>query len=104
MKKLNFDELKDLIEVDPDKAEEYRIAIIQDFIARLPEEKQERMRATQWRLDQELRRIKNPIARMNFIYGKMMDSFLELDEKLQEAVAPGGLNEKLLDFSDKNSI
>ena len=104
MKKLSFDELKDLIIADPDKAEVYRIAVIEDFIEGLPEEKQDYARRFQWRLDGELRKIKNPIARMNMISGKMWDSFLEMNDLLQDATAPNGLNSKLLDLGSKSSI
>ena len=104
MEKLSFDELKDLIVEDPDKAEEYRIAVIQELIETLPEDRQELARRKQWRLDQELRRIKNPIARMNFIGGKMWDSFLDLNEVLTEATSENGLNQKLLDIDPENTI
>ena len=82
MKKLTFDELKDLVIADPDKAEAYRIAVIEDLIEGLPEEKQNYARQFQWKLDGELRKIKNPIARMNMIGGKMWDSFLEMNNRL----------------------
>ena len=82
MKKLSFDELKDLVIADPDKAEAYRIAVIEDFIDGLPEEKQDYARRFQWRLDGELRKIKNPIMRMNLINEKMWGSFLEMNDVL----------------------
>ena len=82
MKKLTFDELKDLVIADPDKAEAYRIAVIEDLIEGLPEDKQNYARQFQWKLDGELRKIKNPIARMNMIGGKMWDSFLEMNNRL----------------------
>jgi hypothetical protein len=104
MKKLSFDELKDLVIADPDKAEAYRIAVIEDFIDGLPEEKQDYARRFQWKLDGELRKIKNPIARMNMIGGTMWDSFLEMNNMLGDATAENGLNSKLLDLCPEKDI
>ena len=104
MKKLSFDELKDLIIADPDRAEAYRIAVIEDFIEGLPKDKQDYARHFQWKLDGELRKIKNPIARMNMIGGKMWDSFLDMNTILNDATAPNGLNQKLLDLCVEKDI
>ncbi len=38
---------------------------LEDFLASFPKEKQQRMRAIQWRLEQDLCKYKDPIARMN---------------------------------------
>lgn len=102
MEKLSFDELKELIETDEEQAEEYRVALIQDFISTLPEERQQRMRAFQWRLDQEMRKIKNPLVRAQFVFGCMMDSLMKMDDTLQRTVPV--LSEKLLDLQKKSSI
>ena len=79
---LNFDELSELWRNDTEAAEAYHRAIIDDFILGLPEEKQERARGLQWRIDQELRKYKNPISRMNRMVELMWESFFELNSAL----------------------
>ena len=63
--KYDFDYLKDLYKKDPEKFNEVTKEMINDFIESLPEEKQDVYRARQWRLEQELNKIKDPIERMN---------------------------------------
>ena len=60
--KLNFDQMKDM---SPDELEEYKKKLIETYITSLPEEKQHRLRQLQWKIDGELRKYKDPIARMN---------------------------------------
>jgi hypothetical protein len=67
----DFDYLKGLHEEDPEKFAEVTAQMIEDFINGLPEEKQAIHRAKQWRLEQELGKFKDPIARMN----KMVELF-----------------------------
>jgi len=99
MKKLNFDELMIL---SPEAAEEYRWAVIEDFIIGLPEDKQYRMRAYQWRLNQGLKKYKDPIVRMNRCFSLMWESLERLDDALQEHLPE--LNSKLLDSAPEKSI
>lgn len=58
---LDFDHLLQLAEEDPARFENMRQAAIDDFISTLPEERQERMRRLQWRIDQE-RRNRTPLS------------------------------------------
>jgi len=99
MKKLSFDEL---MKLSPEKAEEYRLAVIEDFITGLPEGSQQRMRAFQWRLRQGLKRHKDPIIQMNRCFTLMWESFGRLDDALQEHLPE--LNSKLLDSESEKSI
>ncbi|MES9991544.1 MAG: DUF3135 domain-containing protein [Candidatus Thiodiazotropha sp.] len=58
---LDFDHLLQLAETDPMLFEDMRQAAIDDFISNLPEERQQRMRRLQWRIDQE-RRNRSPLS------------------------------------------
>jgi hypothetical protein len=58
---LDFDHLLKLAERDPIRFEDLRQAAIDDFIATLPHERQQRMRQLQWRIDQE-RRNRSPLS------------------------------------------
>lgn len=62
---VTFDELKTLFETDPPAAELKAKEIIDDYITTLEPEKQARAQAFQWRIQQDLRKFKDPIARMN---------------------------------------
>jgi hypothetical protein len=99
MKKLSFDEL---MKLSPDAAEEYRLAVIEDFITGLPEGSQQRMRAFQWKLEHDLKRFKDPIYRTNRMFTLMWESFERLDVVLQERLPE--LNANLLDIPPENSI
>jgi len=102
MKKLNFDELMKLIETDEEAAEEYRVTVIRDFIDKLPEGRQEKMLRFQYLLDEELKTITDPMARLNFVTACMLDSLLEMKDILEDA-APK-IEEKLLDIQAESSI
>ena len=65
MTNLDFDFLKELYQEDPEQFYEYTRNAIDTFIASLPEDRQRRARGIQWRLDMELRKYKDPVARMN---------------------------------------
>jgi len=62
MTKLNFDQMKDMT---PDELIAYKEKLIENYISSLPEEKQHRLRQLQWKIDGELRKYKDPIAKMN---------------------------------------
>jgi len=71
-----FDELVELCKTDPDAFEEYRITQIDKAITDMCgacEEAQSRCRRYQWRLEQDLNKFKNPIAR----YNRMVELFWE---------------------------
>lgn len=55
----------------PEQFTRYKQEIIEDFFAHIPEENQHRLRAIQWRLDRELEKYTDPVAR----YNKMVELF-----------------------------
>lgn len=61
----DFDYLMNLYKEDPDEFEKVTSAMIDDVINRRPEKDREVYRARQWRLEQELSKIKCPLERMN---------------------------------------
>ena len=104
MEILETDDLARLWQEDPDKAEEYHRAIIEDYILGLPEDKQERARGLQWRIDQDLRRFKDPIARMNRMCELMWSSFFDLNNALNGKLPEDRPTAKVLDFPAPGSI
>lgn len=78
----DFDTLSRLAQEDPEAFEEYRKATLQSFFLSLPEEHRKRLEQLQWRLDGELLHIKDPLARMNHVMGKMFESVYELNDLL----------------------
>ncbi len=68
-----FNYLKDLFVKDPEEFKKVTDKMISDFIDSVPPEKQKKLERKQWRLDHELGKIKNPLARMN----KMVNIFWE---------------------------
>lgn len=66
-----FDELKTLFETDPPAAEEKVKEILEEYIQTLEPERQQRARAFNWKIQQDLRNFKDPVARMN----KMVEMF-----------------------------
>ena len=68
--KLDFDQMKDMT---PDELLAYKEKLIETYISSVPEERQQRLRQLQWKIDGELRKYKDPIAKMN----KMAELFWE---------------------------
>ncbi|MCU7929809.1 MAG: DUF3135 domain-containing protein [Candidatus Thiodiazotropha sp. (ex Codakia rugifera)] len=60
-RKFDFDHLLNLAKRDPVRFEDMRQEAIDDFIATLPADRQQRMRQLQWRIDQE-RRNRSPLS------------------------------------------
>ena len=104
MEILETDDLARLWREEPGKAEAYHRAIIEDFILGLPEDKQERARGLQWRIDQELRKYKDPVARMNRMCELMWESFFDLDSALHGKLPEDRPKAKVLDFPAPGSI
>ena len=77
-----FNELSDLYDTNPLAAEVKAKQILEDYIATLPEERQQRARAYNWRIQQELRKFKDPVARMN----KMVEMFWDGVKDFQSAL------------------
>lgn len=61
----DFDYMKNLYIEDPVKFEELTDGMIDDAINNARPENREQLRAKQWRLQQELGKIANPVERMN---------------------------------------
>jgi hypothetical protein len=57
----DFDRWAALAQTDPQAFESQRIAAVNALIARMPEERQERLRCLQWRIDIERQRSTNPL-------------------------------------------
>ncbi len=78
-----FEELAQLAQTDPEAFEARRQALIEEAISQAPEERQERLRRFQWRIDMERKRAKTPLAAclrlndmlMEMVYGE--GGFLE---------------------------
>lgn len=71
-----------LLNCQGDDFESERRRIIEEEISKVPEERQQAVRQLQWRLDGELRRYKNPIAR----YNKMVEIFWEGVEEFRKTL------------------
>ena len=78
----SFDELKELFENDPVAAELKVKTILEEYISTLEPERQQRARAYQWRIEQELRNYNDPVARMN----KMVEMFWTGVQKFQKVL------------------
>ena len=100
----SFDQLREMWENDKEAAEAYHRAIIDDFISGLPKDKQERARGLQWRIDQELRTYKDPIARMNRMVEMLWEGFFELDAVLNRGVQKERPKANVLTFKPRGSI
>lgn len=80
---LSFDDLLALRLEDPKTFEERMRDALTDFIENhIPEEKRQGMRQLQWKIDGELRKFKDPVARMN----KMIELFWKGFNEFQLAV------------------
>jgi len=82
----DFDKLRKMYEEDPEAWEEYRKAAIEDSISLLPEEHQLRARQFQFQIDAKMRKIVDPKVRAAKANTMMIDSLLELNEKLNELI------------------
>ena len=70
----DFEKWSSLASTDPEAFEQYRKQVINNFIQDLPEEKQQRMRCLQWRVDSIRRLAKTPLAACIEISNMMWDS------------------------------
>lgn len=71
--KMGFDDWCELASVDPDAFEAARSAVIEEFLASIPEHARQRMRGLQWRIDTIRERSSNPMAACLDIYSMMWD-------------------------------
>ncbi len=70
----DFEKWSSLASTDPEAFEQHRKQVINNFIQDLPEEKQQRMRCLQWRVDSVRRLAKTPLAACIEISNMMWDS------------------------------
>jgi len=103
---VTFDELKTLYETDPAAAEEKAKQIIDDYISTLEPEKQARAQAFQWRIEQDLRKFKDPTARMNKMIEMFWRGVREFQKVLQspEEVLDQTGNPSIVKFPKKTEI
>ena len=71
-----FDSLIDLKD-DQEAFDKLTKQVMEDYISSMPEDRQERMRRMQWKIDQELNKYKNPTNR----YNHMVEMFYDHIEK-----------------------
>ncbi len=110
-----FEELAKLAQTDPEAFETRRQALIEEAISQAPEERQERLRRFQWRIDMERKRAKTPLAAclrlndmlMEMVYGE--GGFLEavntlkgILEGLEKGKVPQ-IEESLASSREKNA-
>lgn len=88
-----FDKLSRLFQDDPEAFEEYRLKVIEECISKLPEERQQRARGLQFRINNEMRKIKNPLARAARMNSMMIESLMELDGVFKVATGQAELPE-----------
>jgi len=77
----DFDYLKNLYIESPDEFEKVTSAMIENAISNMRAENQELYRRKQWRLKQELDKIKDPLERMNrmvAIFWEGVNEFVEV--------------------------
>ncbi len=60
--KMSHDERVDMARSDPDRFNQLRQDLVEQFISKAPEKKRERLRSLQWRIDAEIARHSNPLG------------------------------------------
>ncbi len=79
-----FEELKELAIQDPEAFERLRQKSCHSYINSIPAHHRQRLRAVQFRVDQEIRKARTPMAGLVKVSGMMHDSFYLMAEKLEE--------------------
>ena len=72
--KYDFDEWKALAEKDPEAFEQQRQQAIEHMITSVPQERQQRLRGLQWRVDVERAKYKNALMGCRQAFNMMWDS------------------------------
>lgn len=80
---VTFDELKSLFENDPPAAEIKVKEIMAEYISSLAPDRKQRAEAFNWRIQQELRNFKDPVARMNRMVEMFWAGVKEFQQTLQ---------------------
>lgn len=68
-----IDEFKDLT---PEQQEQKKQELLEEYFASLEPERAEKARRMQWRIDQDLKHFKNPQARADRAFSKMINFIL----------------------------
>lgn len=76
---LDFDTMSELAEHDLETFESMRLAAIEELIESAPQERQQRMRCLQWRIDQERRLARTPLGACYRISKMMWESLIGKD-------------------------
>ncbi len=84
--KFEFDHMKDLFESDPVEFERVRTELLEDLIATAPVDRQDQLKAKQWRIEHELNKFNDPIARMNKMVSILWDGVNDLIETTRNPV------------------
>ncbi len=77
-----FDELKEMAENNPEALEALRKTLVNEVIEKAPEEKRDRLKGLQFKIDAKIKTSRTPFESMCKIYDEMMDSFDQLNEQL----------------------
>lgn len=64
---------------DPERFEQERAAMLQEYIRQMPEEQQQRLHKTQWKIDQVRSLAKNPVDSLNRVSKLMWDELMSLN-------------------------
>ena len=99
----DFNEWSQLASEDPEAFESRREQILQTAIEAMPDDRQQRMRCLQWRIDQERKQSKTPMAACIRISKMMWDNVLGehgLLETIKQVDQPeaSSSNATILDF------
>lgn len=73
-----------LVNCPPDEFEEAARKVIDDYIDTLPQERKIKAQQQQWRIEQDLRKYKDPVARMNRMVELLYSGLDDLNSILGE--------------------
>jgi hypothetical protein len=79
---IDYELLSKLYKDDPEEFEHERKRLLESYFDSLPEERQLKARQIQWQIEAELRKYKDPIARMN----RMVELFWEQTFKFRDTI------------------
>ena len=82
----DFDYLSNLYETDSEAFDKHRDEAIEEYMQSLPKDRQTVARQSQWVLNGELAKCKDPIERMNRLAELMAENLSELSKALTAAV------------------
>ena len=105
-----YDKMLGSLQEDPESFEKAKNEIIEEFIMAQPEEIRQRLRQQQWRIDNDLRRFKDPVARLNRMVEIFWEQFREFQVSLTtfqhpemaQTEEPKKETAKVLDFKKKD--